>query len=322
MKKVLITGSNGYIGQHIVNKLKNDFELYGINSQNRNLNEGIVKNYFVDIKDFNKVEKVINEVKPNIIIHLAAIVHKNNNDTSENNYMKINYQASKNIFEMADKYKVEKVIFSSTIEVYGENNLNIITNNTNCNPQSFYGKSKYLAEKELLEKKYNFKYYILRFAPVYGKDFTLNTDKRIFLKKNKIAYYFKKGNYSFSFCSINNITNFVLHLLNSNYESSIVILSDKENYSAKYLIETYKKYYKKIISIKLPYYISLALLTTISFILSKISKKDTYFSKRNFEKLFSSKRYETINENFNINELMFENFESTIFGEEYENINN
>ena len=82
MKKVLITGSNGFVGQNLISSLSNKFDLYGLDRhQTRNLPKS---NYYIgDLGDLNLLKKVFEEIKPDVLIHLAAIVHKNNADTSE-----------------------------------------------------------------------------------------------------------------------------------------------------------------------------------------------------------------------------------------------
>ena len=46
---------------------------------------------------------------------------------------------------------------------------------------------------------------ILRLAPVYGPDFRLNLDKRLYLKPPSVGYYLGNGSYRLSLCSIQNV---------------------------------------------------------------------------------------------------------------------
>ncbi|MGL4383391.1 MAG: NAD-dependent epimerase/dehydratase family protein [Bacilli bacterium] len=303
MKKVLITGSNGFVGQNICASLNNEYEIIGVATKRNNESYQFFE---CDITNYELMEEIIKDVKPQIIIHLAAIVHKNNNDTSERNYMLINYEATKMLADLSNKYQVEKFIFASTIEVYGENDELIINEQTPIKPLSYYAQSKALAEAYLLDNNFSFKTYILRFCPLYGSGFTLNIDKRIFLKKDKIAYYFKKGDYSFSFCSINNICSFIKDICNTNINSGIYLLSDKENYQAQSLIRLYQDKGYKIFKIKIPYYLTSIALSLMEQVIKLFKKKDVYFSARNFNKLFLSKRYDsskanTVSHNLNDN---------------------
>ena len=55
--KVLITGSTGFIGKMLVSKLQNLSDIHELKS---------------DLLDYKNISEELNEVKPNIIIHLAA----------------------------------------------------------------------------------------------------------------------------------------------------------------------------------------------------------------------------------------------------------
>lgn len=306
MKKILITGSNGFVGQNLISYLKCSFDVYGFDrNETRNLTES---NYIKgELGDFDLLEKVFSKIRPDVVIHLAAIVHKNNADTSEKNYDFINFECSKKIFDLSAKYDAT-VIFSSTIEVYGESDEKNITEYTQCCPNSFYAKSKLKAEEYL--KTLSVKYSILRFTPLYGKDFTLNIDKRVFLKKNKIAYYFKDGSYTFDFCSINNVCDFIAYIIRENPESNIYVVSDPDVKSVKQIIQMYKRHSNVKITIKLPYYLCGFFISVIEKLQS--NKMDVFLSKRNFKKLFFSKKYKDTK----LNEYPFKwNMENTIYGE-------
>lgn len=312
MSKILITGSNGFVGQHLLKSLNKKHECYGLNRTNaKNLKED---HYLIaDLGDFESIKEYIYDIKPEIVIHLAAIVHKNNADTSEKNYNFINYECSKYLFDVCKEIKA-KFVFFSTIEVYGKNDLEFINETTICEPLSYYAKSKYKAEKYLISLE-GLDYTILRPTPLYGKNFTLNIDKRIFLKKNKIAYYFKNGEYKFDFCSIGNVCDIVEKVCENQFDKKAHILVDNNRLNVSEIIELYKKYNPSIKVIKMPYNLCSCIITIIEFICGGLLKKDVYLSKRNFDKLFSSKQY--VDTEFNEIEMKW-NMENTIYGKESE----
>lgn len=282
MKRILITGSNGFIGRHLMDYLSNSFEVYGIDRHQLIEDE---HHLVCDITDQERLMTLYKNINPNVVIHLAAIVHKNNADTSEENYNFINYECSKFLFNLAVENKA-KVIFASTIEVYGESEEQFIDEDTVCKPESYYAKSKYKAEEYLQEL--SIEYSILRFVPLYGEKFTLNVDKRVYLKKDKLAYYFKDGKYTFDFCHIDNVCKAIRYLCERENKSNTYILADQKAISAKEIIEANKKN-KRIIAIRIPYYPALLAISILDWCMR--SKKDFYLSKRNFKKLFQSKRY-------------------------------
>lgn len=289
MKRILITGSTGFVGKHIVQSFKDDYELFGIGrSKDMQLDD---EHYFkCSIDDHARLTTIFEKVRPEVLIHLAGVVHKNSHDTSEDNYMKVNDLSSRYLFDLCHQFNVEKIIYASTVEVYGEIEESIVTEETECLPVSYYGKSKYLSEQYLINECPVKQTAALRFAPVYGKGFTLNIDKRIYLKKDKVAYYLKKGDYQFNFCSIDNILDFTKILLEKEYGKEIYLVSDTKSFSAKELIKLEKQAIK-ISVIKLPYPLVITGITGIELISKVLGKKDRYLSKRNFDKLFASTTY-------------------------------
>lgn len=73
-KKILITGSNGFVGRNLIEKLSEyNCEIYGLGVENSNKNQGI--NYYkCDITDVSKLKEIVLDIKPNYIFDLAAIV--------------------------------------------------------------------------------------------------------------------------------------------------------------------------------------------------------------------------------------------------------
>jgi UDP-glucose 4-epimerase len=113
-------------------------------------------------------------------------VHKNSPDLSFDNFMKINFEGTKYIFDSVVENKSNSgfkgAVFFSTIEVYGGEGKNeVISEDDECRSITFYGKRKLAAEKYLVElnKKYKLPITILRLAPVYSKDFLRNVKIRV-----------------------------------------------------------------------------------------------------------------------------------------------
>ncbi|MFA5879358.1 MAG: NAD(P)-dependent oxidoreductase [Candidatus Margulisiibacteriota bacterium] len=293
--QILITGVNGFIGSHIAsNLLWQKYQVLGISIEpDSKIKDPNFTYQQIDIKNETAIKTIFENFTIDTVIHLAAIVHKNTNDLSYDSYYKTNYLASKNIFMLADQFKVKTVLFASTIEVYGDCQEQIIIEETIPQPTSIYAKTKFLAEKELLDHSHNFNYAIMRFAPVYGKFFRFNLNKRIYLIPNKLSYYFKKGDYSFNFCSLNNIIDFIHDYLKSPpKESGIYNISDQKNFPVTDIITHEKKQHKNLIlNIKLPFYLTLIIIFCFEKLMKIFSKKDKTISIYNFRKLFKSTVY-------------------------------
>lgn len=166
---ILITGGAGYIGSVAVDLLIENEEVIVIDNLSKGKKELVNKKakfYELDLKD--NLDKVFEENKIEYIIHFAAYKSV---EESMNNAVKYsdNIVGSINLLNAAVKYKVKKIIFSSTAAVYGETQ-EILTEESKTDPINFYGFAK--LEVENIIKWYNkihgLKYTILRYFNVAG----------------------------------------------------------------------------------------------------------------------------------------------------------
>lgn len=149
MNKLLITGSNGFVGNYFINNYKSKYE----------------------IKTFSFLKDDINTLDCNtidIVFHLSALVHQMGGASSEE-YERVNAIQTLQLAKKAKESGIKHFVFMSTVKVYGEESNSKYTENTVCNPEDDYGKSKLKAEQELqkLEDE-NFKISIIRTPIVYG----------------------------------------------------------------------------------------------------------------------------------------------------------
>jgi UDP-glucose 4-epimerase len=192
--KVIVTGGAGFIGSHLVDFLiTKGFEVLVID----NLSSGNLKNINpkassnkLDIKNGSEINKCFRKFLPDFMVHLAGITSKSPSDKSR--VFKTNVSGTINILKACAKYKVKKIIFSSSAAVYGETNKLPISENQKLKPINPYGLSKAKAESEILSfsKKYNLNYSILRYSNVYGprqKDDSEGGVVSIFCKKAKFS---------------------------------------------------------------------------------------------------------------------------------------
>lgn len=180
MFKVLITGKGSYVGQRIKEWLEQTEEF---DVDELDMIDGNWGNY--DFSIYNS------------IIHVAAIVHRQNDKIDWETYYNVNALLPKKVAEISKAAGVKQFIFLSTMAIYGQEKKlpfgNVINANTIINPKSDYGKSKYQAEL-LLNKLHceNFKICIIRPPNVYGKNCPGNYLKS-FVKLTKILPIFPKA---------------------------------------------------------------------------------------------------------------------------------
>ncbi len=119
--KILITGVYGIIGSYLCEKLRNEgFYVVGIGRKDEY--NDCDKYYCCDIINIESIEKVFKEnADIEIVIHCAALAHNKGDDLSRERFIKVNYDGTKNLVDMCNKYlKLKSFIFLSTISVYGE----------------------------------------------------------------------------------------------------------------------------------------------------------------------------------------------------------
>lgn len=287
--RVLITGINGRVGKCLAKVLiEKKYEVIGLDitdSIDENLN---VYSYVkADITDINSLDKALKEYKVDYVIHLAALAHFSSNNIGLEYFMKVNCEAALNVAKIAYKCGAKKFLFSSTVEVYGHTNTLSINESTQCNPITNYGKSKYEAEN-ILSKYLNtvgIEYYIFRFTPVYLKEYKKDLEKRIILPKNLGAFYFKDGSQKFSLCSINNVIDSIIAFLERKIEPGVYIISDKEIFTAKEIIDMKKSIGEVKRVIHMPYKLVYISVTLCSSILEKFNKAEKGLLINNLNKL-------------------------------------
>lgn len=129
MKKVLVTGSDGFIGSHLVEELiKKGYEVRAFTFYNSFNNWGwldtlprdIMRNVEIfqgDIRDPNGVEEAVRETQA--VFHLAALIAIPFSYHSPDTYVDTNIKGTLNVLQASRKWEVEKVLVTSTSEVYG-----------------------------------------------------------------------------------------------------------------------------------------------------------------------------------------------------------
>ncbi len=153
--KILITGSGSYVGRNLKSWLENTGEC------------------IVDELDMEDPEWIHHDFTPyDTVIHVAAIVHKKNK-IPWSTYYKVNANLPYKVAKKARESHVEQFIFFSTMAVYGAGKKlpegNIIDENTQLNPKSYYGRSKLAAERKLQKlNSQNFKITIVRPPNIFG----------------------------------------------------------------------------------------------------------------------------------------------------------
>lgn len=153
--KIIVTGANGQLGKELVRQLeKLDILLFSFGKAE------------LDITDFNEVNKVIREIRPNIIINAAAYTNVDKAETEKELAFNVNSFGQRNLAIAAEEIGA-RICYISTDYVFDGNGSQPYEEYSLVNPLGVYGKSKYAGEQ--LTQSLNSKYFIVRTAWVYGE---------------------------------------------------------------------------------------------------------------------------------------------------------
>jgi len=147
MNKILITGCSGFLAYYLIKILieQDNNEIYGITEV-----PDFVSNEFhvfnVDIRERESVFKIIEEIKPDIIFHLAAITNVGFSWKNQKLTYEVNFIGSLNIIEAVEKYSHSaRLVLMSSAELYGKNK-GSVNENSEVFIQNPYSLSKYSME--------------------------------------------------------------------------------------------------------------------------------------------------------------------------------
>ncbi|MDC1168482.1 dTDP-4-dehydrorhamnose reductase [Flavobacteriaceae bacterium] len=182
MKKIVITGSNGLLGQTLVNllmKAPENYSVFGLSKGDNRMNRNDFLYYDIDITNYSQLEECITYIQPSFIINTAAMTNVDTCELKPEECNNLNIEAVKYLTQICTKLNIHFIqistdfIFDGSKGIYKETDL--------PNPLSIYGHSKLKAENIVKNSGVNFS--ILRTILVYGKG--------VNLKRNNIVLWVK-----------------------------------------------------------------------------------------------------------------------------------
>lgn len=259
-KKVLVTGSAGFIGMHLVMELvTKDYEVFGIDSINDyydvSLKHSRLQNCGIELEDISEfdfvqsskfsnfhflkfnliqqdmVEKVFSKYNFEIVVHLAAQAGVRYSIENPRTYIDNNITSYFNILDACRRYEVKKFIYASSSSVYGNSKDAPFDESMNVDkPVSLYAATK--KANELIAHSFSEIYGIttvgLRFFTVYGPwgrpDMAYFSFTKAILEGQKIKI-FNKGELSRDFTYIDDIVNGIVKLINVKLASKYSIFN-------------------------------------------------------------------------------------------------
>lgn len=198
-KRVAIMGGAGFIGHNLALKLKelgaeahvidglqvNNLGFYTsgyisdpnaeryisfINERLSLLRKDGIQLHVLDIRDYHLVTHALNSIKPDVVIHLAAIAHANRSNKDPFSTFDHSMRTLENVLDATRSKGIHVIYFSSSM-VYGNFEGKVAVESQPCNPIGIYGALKYGAEKlvEAYGQVFDTPYTIIRPSALYGE---------------------------------------------------------------------------------------------------------------------------------------------------------
>lgn len=237
MNRVLITGANSFVGRNFIKYSKYE-----------TIDEVSLINQKPGEIDFSKYD---------IVLHLVAIVHQSKK-ISEKEYFRVNRDLAIQVAKGAKKAGVKQFVFLSTVKVYGKYipGAGAWNEDSTCDPEDAYGKSKYAAELALKElEDSNFTVSIVRTPLVYGENVKANMRSIIKLVEKFPILPLAEVDNKRSFTSVENLVAFIDRIIEKR-ASGVFIAKDEKGLSTTELVKLISQYLeRKLILFSIPRFI-------------------------------------------------------------------
>lgn len=196
-QKILITGAAGFIGSRLAGHLNAlGYEVIGcdiFNARNQFFDVGDahrllvqrlrserLEHFFnrhrieyqaIDISNSNEVERIFNNTKPDVVVHLAAQAGVRHSVKAPKDFVKCNLNGFANVLDACHRFNVRKFLYASSSSVYGARSNTPFLEQDRCDlPESFYAATK--MANEMMARAYFAQYKThsigMRFFTVYG----------------------------------------------------------------------------------------------------------------------------------------------------------
>ena len=116
MKKILITGSNGLLGQTLVNllmKTPENYSVFGLSKGDNRMNRNDFVYYDVDITNYNQLKQCVSFIQPSFIINTAAMTNVDTCEDKPNECNDLNIEAVKYLTQICAKLNIHFIQIST-----------------------------------------------------------------------------------------------------------------------------------------------------------------------------------------------------------------
>ena len=243
--KILITGVHGFVGSNLVEFLKKNHTIYGLDIINPS-KDGVTHTFsWEEIDEVHGSGLMVNgsPLEIDAIIHLAGKAHDTKNQSAAEVYFKVNTGLTQKIFDYFMAHEgIKKFVFFSTAKAAADRVEGVLTEDVTPAPVGPYGESKIKAEEYILSKmedvrSKNKDVYIFRPCMIHGPGNKGNLNLLYGVVKKGIPWPLGAFENHRTFTSIENICFAVNGVLTKDVPSGIYNMGDDEALSTNELIE-------------------------------------------------------------------------------------
>jgi len=289
-KHIALIGGAGFVGTYLSKKLNKDL----INHKIFDINTKSLENKItlVDVENLNSLDQIRGM---DTIINLAAIHRDDTHPISR--YDDVNVQGAINVCLAARKHDIQKIIFTSSVAIYGFAPANT---NENGTPNYFndYGRTKYLAEqvykKWQAEDSKNRTLIIIRPTVIFGEGNRGNVFNLLEKIASKRFVMFGNGKNKKSMAYIENVVHFIKHTFSFKPGLHTYNYVDKPDFDMNSLITNARKilFNKDNVGLRLPVFLGISI-GYLADIISKVTKKKLPISVIRVKKFLNTTQFQT-----------------------------
>lgn len=256
--KCLITGANGFLGQHLLPYLQSKkIEVIATARQASPGSESVIATG--DLNQYSNWDSLLKNV--DVIIHAAAKAHDMSKSPDlKDKYYQANLKLPLLLAEKARQHRVKRFIFISTVKVNGENTFERPFHADDpAHPVDDYGRSKAQAEAALLQMHEPgvFEVVIIRPCLIYGAGVKANFKNLLHLVEKGWPLPFALIKNKRSLVSVDNLMDLIFNCMtHPNASGQIFLVSDDQDLSLPATIKTLaKSIHKSILLIPIPLFL-------------------------------------------------------------------
>jgi nucleoside-diphosphate-sugar epimerase len=206
-----------------------------------------------DARDYNALSHLMNKIKPQVIMHLAAVSHANRSNKDPYSTFDHSLRTLENALDNAkDREGVEHFVFLSSSMVYGNFKTEAVDETTVCEPLGIYGALKFSGEKMVIayNQVFGLPYTIIRPSALYGERCISRRVGQIFIENalfgNEITMN-GDGTDGLDFTYIQDLVSGLTNVItNENSKNQIFNLTYGSARSIADMIDILKGYFPKI----------------------------------------------------------------------------